>query len=57
MMNSICGWLKLTMETEEMFAGKLTTLDVEIWVEEAGNKVLFSFFEKPMVASTVLRDA
>ena len=56
-MNSICGWLKLTMETEEMFAGKLTTLDVEIWVEEAGNKVLFSFFEKPMVASTVLRDA
>ena len=30
------------------------TLDVEISVEDASNKVLFSFFEKPMVASTVL---
>ena len=29
-------------------------MDVEISVEDASNKVLFSFFEKPMVASTVL---
>jgi hypothetical protein len=49
-MNSICGWLKLTMETEEMFDGKLPTLDVMIWVEETTNLIMFSFYEKPMVA-------
>ena len=31
-MNDICGWLTLTMETEDMFGGVLTTLDLEIWV-------------------------
>jgi hypothetical protein len=29
-MNGICGWLNLTMETEEMFGGWLPTLDLEI---------------------------
>jgi hypothetical protein len=29
-MNGICGWLNLTMETEEMFGGLLPTLDLEI---------------------------
>ena len=29
-MNSICSWLTLTMEHEEMFAGKLPTLDLEL---------------------------
>ena len=54
MMNSICGWLKLTMETEEMFSGRLPTLDLEIWIEEVTNKIMFTFYEKPMVARTVL---
>ena len=31
-MNSICGWLNLTMETETMFGGTLHTLDLQIWV-------------------------
>ena len=54
MMNSICGWLKLTMETEEMFSGRLATLDLEIWIEEVTNTIMFTFYEKPMVARTVL---
>ena len=33
-MNGICGWLNLTMETAEMFNGKLPTLDLEIWVDD-----------------------
>ena len=53
-MNIICGWLRLTMETEEMFDGRIPTLDVMIWVEESSNLILFSFYEKPMVAKTVL---
>ena len=54
MMNSIFSWFRLTMETEEMFQGKLPTLDVKIWIDEKTNRVMFSFFEKPMVARTVL---
>ena len=53
LMNSICDWLVLTMETEEMFNGVLPTLDLELWVTEE-NKILFSFFEKPMTAQMVL---
>ena len=52
-MNSICSWLELTMETEEMFNGVLPTLDLEIWVTES-NKIMFSFFEKSMTAQLVL---
>ena len=37
-----------------MFGGKLPTLDVMIWVDETSNKIMFSFYEKPMVARTVL---
>ena len=33
-MNGICGWLSLTMETEEMFGGWLPTLDLEIRVND-----------------------
>ena len=29
-MNGICGWLSLTLETEEMFGGWLPTLELEI---------------------------
>ena len=52
-MNSICGWLTLTMETEDMFGGVLPTLDLELWVR-ADNKVLFKYFEKAMVPDMVL---
>ena len=51
--NSVCTWLKLTMEHEEMFGGVLPTLDLEIWVGEQ-NKVMFRFFEKAMVSPMVL---
>ena len=51
MMNSICSWLKLTMEHEEMFDEVLPTLDLIIWVSKE-NKVLFSFFEKEIISAT-----
>ena len=53
MMNSICCWLKLTMEHEEMFGGVLPTLDLELWVSKE-NKILFSFFLKGMISPMVL---
>ena len=52
-MNSVCNWLRLTMEHEEMFDGVLPTLDLIIWVDDT-NKVLFSFYEKEMVSPMVL---
>ena len=52
-MNSICSWLELTMETEEMFEGVLPTLDLKLWVSSS-NRILFSFFEKAMVSTMVL---
>ena len=33
-MNSVCGWLRLTMETEDMFDGWLPTLDLQIQMTE-----------------------
>ena len=53
LMNSICGWLVLTMETEDMFQGKLPTLDLEIWVDQQ-NRFLYKYFEKAMIPNTVL---
>ena len=52
-MNSICGWLKLTMENESMFGGVLPTLDLNIWISES-NEILYSFFEKAKVSPLVL---
>ena len=53
-MNSICSWLVLTMETEDMFVDrKLPTLDIKIWVT-VDNIILFTFFEKEMVSPMVL---
>jgi hypothetical protein len=52
-MNGICGWLSLTMETEEMFGGVLPTLDLEMWVRD-DNKVIFQYFEKSMVPKMVI---
>ena len=40
MMNSICNFLSLTMETEVDFDGVLPTLDLSIWVRE-DNKTMF----------------
>ena len=53
-MNSICSWLVLTLETEDMFVDrKLPTLDIKIWVT-VDNIILFTFFEKEMVSPMVL---
>ena len=52
-MNGICGWLNLTMETETMFDGTLPTLDLQIWVR-GDNKVLYKYFEKKMTPNMVL---
>ena len=52
-MNGICGWLSLTMETEEMFGGWLPTLDLEIRVNDQ-NKVIYRYYEKPMIPNMVL---
>ena len=41
-MNGICGWLVLTMETELMFGGTLPTLDLQLWVSDE-NKVLYKY--------------
>ena len=52
-MNGICGWLVLTMETELMFGGTLPTLDLQLWVSDE-NKVLYKYYEKPTNPITVL---
>ena len=53
MMNSIYSNLKFEMETESMFSnGRLPTLDFTCWV--VNNKVLYSFFQKPMARKTVI---
>ena len=54
MMNNVCGWLVLTMETEDMFeSGLLPTLDLEIGVL-MDNKIIYQYYEKPMVPNMVL---
>ena len=52
-MNGICGWLSLTMETEEMFGGWLPTLDLEIRIDDQ-NRVIYRYYEKPMIPNMVL---
>ena len=54
MMNSICNFLSLTMETEVDFNGVLPTLDLSIWVRE-DNKTMYIFFSKPMASNMVLQ--
>ena len=57
-MNNICSWLLLTMETEDMFVEKkLPTLDVKIWVSSDNNIniIMFMFFEIEMVSPMVLQ--
>ena len=52
-MNGICGWLVLTMETELMFDGTLPTLDLQIWVN-SDNIISYKYYEKPTTPTTVL---
>ena len=52
-MNSIFPNLNFTMETHEDFQDStLPTLDTRIWMEE--RKVMYSYYEKPMSAKTVI---
>jgi hypothetical protein len=53
-MNSICSFLKLTMETVLDFEGVLPTLDLVIWVGD-NNKVLYRHYQKPMASNMVLQ--
>ena len=52
-MNGICGWLNLTMETGDMFGGTLPTLDFQIWIRE-DNKIMYKYYEKAMIPITVM---
>ena len=54
MMNSICDFLVLTMETADEFNGRLPTLDLNIWIRE-DNVTMYIFYEKPMASSTVIQ--
>jgi hypothetical protein len=55
MMNSICDFLVLTMESGDDFPdGRLPTLDLNIWVGE-DNVTRYIFFEKPMASSMVIQ--
>ena len=53
-MSNICSWLKLTKETEDVFGGRLPILDLTIWVG-SDDKVLFTFFEKPMASNVIIQ--
>ena len=54
MMNSVCDWLRFTMECIDDFGGKLPTLDLSIWVME-DNTVVYIFYEKQMASSMVIQ--
>ena len=53
MMRSICSWLELTVENEEVFGVVLPTLDLVLWVSDM-NRIILSFYEKEMVSPMVL---
>ena len=55
MMNSVCVFLNLTMETVMDFEGVLPSLDLNIWVREEDNKTMYTFFEKPMASDMVIQ--
>ena len=55
MMNSVCDFLNLTMESILDFDGVLPTLDLTIWTREEDNKTMFLFYTKPMSSNTVLQ--
>ena len=55
MMNSVCDFLNLTMESILDFEGVLPSLDLAIWTREEDNKTMFLFYSKPMRSNTVLQ--
>jgi hypothetical protein len=55
MMNSVCDFLNLTIESILDFDGVLPTLDLTIWTREEDNKTMFLFYTKPMSSNTVLQ--
>jgi hypothetical protein len=55
MMNSICWFLNLTMESVKDFEGVLPTLDLIIWVRAEDNKTMYSFYQKPMASNMVIQ--
>ena len=54
MMNDVCSFLKLTMESVDDYGGRLPTLDLTIWVRE-DNKTMYLFYEKPMASNMVIQ--
>ena len=54
MMNSVCNFLTLTMESIIDFDGVLPTLDLSLWVDE-DNRTMFMFFSKPMASNMCLQ--
>ena len=53
MMNSVCDFLTLTMESILDFDGVLPTLDLSIWVRE-DNMTMYMFYSKPMASNMCL---
>ena len=54
-MNEIYSFLRFTTEIGEDFVnGRLPSLDTEIWVE-AGRRIRFAFYEKPMATNLVIQ--
>ena len=55
-MNSILTFLNLTMEIGDDFNDqKLPTLDLKIWIQPGGWKVIFEHYEKPMKSNLVVQ--
>ena len=54
--NSILHFLNLTIEIKDDFDDeKLPTLDLKIWIQPDGRRVLYEHYEKPMKTNLVLQ--
>ena len=56
MMNSICDFLNLTMESVDDFEGVLPTLDLTIWVRQAATKQCSGFTQSQCPATQCSRE-
>ena len=54
-MNSICSFLNLTMESEVDFGGVLPSLDLNLWIRKEDNRTLYAFYEKPMATNMMIQ--